>query len=36
MPNVTARVAAKIADMMEEFPEEWETLISNQSIMEYA
>jgi hypothetical protein len=36
MPNVTARVAAKIADMMEEFPEEWETLVSNQSIMDYA
>lgn len=36
MPNVTARVAAKIADTIEEFPEEWEMLIANQTILNHA
>jgi len=30
--NVTPRVAAKIADTMEQFPETWEMLIENQNI----
>jgi hypothetical protein len=33
MPNVTARVAAQIADTMEMFPEDWETLIQNQTLI---
>ena len=32
MNNVTARVAAQIADTMEHFPEDWKTLIANQTI----
>ena len=36
MNNVTARVAAQLADTMEQFPEEWETLIENQTITTYA
>jgi tRNA A37 threonylcarbamoyladenosine biosynthesis protein TsaE len=36
MNNVTARVAAQIADTMEQFPDEWETLIENQTITTYA
>lgn len=36
MNNVTARVAAQIADTMEQFPEEWETLIENQSLSTHA
>ena len=36
MSNITARVAAQIADTMEQFPEEWETIISNQTITTYA
>jgi len=31
MSNVTARIAAQIADTMENFPDEWQTLIDNQS-----
>ena len=33
MPNVTARVAAQIADTMEMFPDDWQTLIENQSLI---
>ena len=36
MSNVTARVAAQIADTMEQFPDEWETLIENQTITTHA
>lgn len=32
MPNVTPRMAAKIADTIENFPETWEMLIENQTI----
>jgi hypothetical protein len=35
MPNITARVAAKIADTMEMFPDDWQTLIQNQSLTSY-
>jgi tRNA A37 threonylcarbamoyladenosine biosynthesis protein TsaE len=36
MNNVTARVAAQLADTMEQFPDDWETLIENQTITTYA
>tara|TARA_R110001606_G_scaffold364853_1_gene519463 strand:+ start:229 stop:1098 length:870 start_codon:yes stop_codon:yes gene_type:complete len=32
MNNVTARVAAKIADTMENFPEDWKLIIENQTM----
>ena len=32
MPNVTPRMAAKLADTIEQFPETWEMLIENQTI----
>jgi len=32
MPNITPRMAAKIADTIENFPETWEMLIENQTI----
>lgn len=32
IPNITPRVAAKIADTMKHFPETWEMLIENQNI----
>ena len=32
LPNVTPRLAAKIADTIENFPETWEMLIENQTI----
>jgi hypothetical protein len=35
MSNVTARVAAKIADTIEQFPNDWETIIENQMIKSY-
>lgn len=36
MTNVTARIAAKIADTMENFPEDWKTLIETQTISTHA
>lgn len=36
MSNVTARVAAQIADTMQNFPEDWKTLIETQSISTHA
>ena len=36
MSNVTARVAAQLADTMEQFPDEWEILIENQTITTHA
>jgi tRNA A37 threonylcarbamoyladenosine biosynthesis protein TsaE len=36
MNNVTARVAAQIADTMEQFPNDWKTLIENQTIISNA
>jgi hypothetical protein len=35
MSNVTARVAAKIADTIEHFPNDWEMIIENQMIKSY-
>lgn len=36
MNNITARVAAQIADTMENFPEDWRTLIENQTLSNHA
>lgn len=36
MNNVTARVAAQIADTMEQYPNDWKTLIENQTIINHA
>lgn len=36
MTNITARVAAQIADTMENFPDDWRSLIENQTLSTHA